>query len=70
MRNPQPNQVPSDDAAGTLLRVYCATCGVYLGAKPGLGIRGDTHGICRPCFQTALRDLDNLHDFPQPTTEG
>ena len=76
MRNNQPfHLVPSHDADDTILSVYCATCGADMGVKPGYGTHGISHGICDPCFDQAMRDLDNwrptvLHDPHKPTTEN
>lgn len=72
--DPSPDLVPSHDAIDTIIRVQSATCCVDMGSKPGLGIQGVSHGMCDPCYDLAICDLNAWAptappDSRQPTTK-
>lgn len=47
----------------TVSRVICMYCKVVMGTKDGQGKEGDSHGICRKCWEERF-------DAPYPEDEG
>jgi len=39
------------DPKDTILRIVCMYCGKVMGEKPGYGVSGDSHSICRECWE-------------------
>jgi hypothetical protein len=39
----------TDKPRRSLIRVICQFCGKHYGDKPGLGVIGDSHGVCPEC---------------------
>lgn len=44
-------------AKKTTMNVLCAWCGKYLKTIDGKGTSGDSHGICKECFQKQIDEL-------------
>jgi len=42
----------------TVLRIICMYCGCVMGEKDGLGVSGDSHSICRKCWQARFPDWE------------
>lgn len=41
-----------------IIMVYCAWCGLYLNAKLGEGISGNSHGLCPECSAKLEKELE------------
>ena len=35
----------------TILRIVCMYCQAVMGSKDGKGVSGDSHSICRKCWE-------------------
>ena len=40
----------------TVLYCYCMYCKKYLGSKDGGGVFGDSHGMCKSCFNDQMQE--------------
>jgi hypothetical protein len=47
----------SGHSDGELMYIVCSNCGAWVDVKPGR-INDISHGICRPCFDQASKELD------------
>lgn len=45
-------------AKQTLIRVFCAWCGKYMGDKDGQGQTGASHGMCPKCYKKLMETAD------------
>ena len=50
----------------TVLKIICMYCESEMGEKDGLGVSGDSHSICRKCWQEQFPDWE----YPEPESES
>ena len=54
----------------TILRIVCSYCKSIMGEKDGEGISGDSHSICRRCWEERFPDWEYPSGDDAKSKEG